>query len=362
MTKSMDHVVDSARPDRLAAAAADGPDEMGREIAEGPDAVAATLGELEPLRPRLAPMLADARRIVLAGTGASLAVCHAAAAIWRVQLGAAPELLVRQATDAALGDADGQHVGAGDLVVAISQSGTSPETLAAARLARAAGASIVAVTAHPHSALAATAELVVPISSGEEHGASTKSELATLAALLAIAGLLPADTGGVEALHARLRSVVGGWERVVASGRQLAYARRTWLVGFGTALGIAEAGMLLWHEKVIRPAVAATPSEFRHGQVEAAARGDAVILIDADATDERRAAYLDRLRSELTALEVSMVEVDPERQPGISAAPALEALLRVQQLARATALAGGEYRDGFVVLRRTVTAADDLFA
>jgi hypothetical protein len=67
-----------------------------------------------------------------------------------------------------------------------------------------------------------------------------------------------------------------------------------------------------------------------------------------------------RLRAELSELDVAVVELRPD--PGELEHRALAALLRIQQLARATALAAGSYRDGFSILRRVVTPADDLLA
>ena len=133
-------------------------------------------------------------------------------------------------------------------------------------------------------------------------------------------------------------------------------------------------------EKVVRAAVATTPSEFRHGLIEASGARDAVVLLDVDAPDDRRSGYLERLRGELAALDVAVVELAPDTMPGTTwlagSAPhrrerietksgepaprALETLLRIQQVARAAALAAGTYRDGFEILRRVVTPADDL--
>ena len=94
--------------------------------------------------------------------------------------------------------------------------------------------------------------------------------------------------------------------------------------------------------------------------------GCAVVLIEVDRPDGPRDAYLARLRSELAALGTLLVELGRMPGPGlpsVSDVPgeaAVEALLRVQQLARATALAAGTYRDGFAVLRHVVLAADEL--
>jgi glucosamine--fructose-6-phosphate aminotransferase (isomerizing) len=363
-----------------------GTDALGLELAEGPAAVAGTLANVALLRPALDAAIASAGRVVLVGTGASLAVVRTVAPLWRHAAAItrptatvrALDVVVRESAAAVLGDVDGQPFRRDDLVVAVSQSGTSPETLAAARQARAAGSAVLAVSAHPDSPLGAAASLRLPIDSGEERDASTKSALATLAGLLGTGRILADDGRGAEAVEC-LEAAVASGEAVAAAGRLLADADRVWFLGFGAALGLAEAGALLWHEKVIRSAVATTPGEFRHGLIEASRAGDAVVLLEVDAPDGRREAYLGRLREELAALDVAVIELAPapgsvggpasapdrwqriETMGGEPAGRALETLLRLQQMARAAALAAGTYRDGFVILRRVVKAADDLF-
>jgi glucosamine--fructose-6-phosphate aminotransferase (isomerizing) len=338
---------------------ADAPDEMARELSEGPDAVESTLAEVGRRLSELGPLIASAGRVVLVGTGASLAVARTTAPLWRARQ--SQELLVRQSSEIALGDLDGDRFRASDLVVAISQSGTSPETLAAAHRAAACGCRVLAITAHREAPLSTAASDTLVVQSGEEQGASTKSALATLAALLGLAGLLPADAVAAAALAGRLRTIAGSGVDAEASAGLLAHARRVWFIGFGAALGIAEAGALLWHEKVVRQAMATTPSELRHGPIEAVGAEDAIILIELDGADPRREAYLALLRRELAQLGAGLVELTPAAEDGDAAARTLAALLRVQQLAHATALAAGSYRDGFAVLRHIVIAADELF-
>jgi fructoselysine-6-P-deglycase FrlB-like protein len=310
-------------------------------------------------------MLNGARRIVLLGTGASLAVSQAAAPMWRARLPEGRTIVVRQSTEAALRGADGTSFRDGDVVIAVSQSGGSPETLAAARAAVEAAVPVVAMTAQRESPLAGAADVVVVLGSGEEHGAATKSALSTLAALLALAGTVASEPPDAERLTEALGSTVVAWDAVARDARALASADRIWILGFGAAAGLAQAGELLWHEKVRRPAIAATPSEFRHGLIEAATEGSAVVLIDVDAADPRRTAYLDRVRAELAALRVPLIEVMPVSWVVPEPAPAeaaIHALLRIQALARASALASGTYREEFAVLRRIVTPATDLLA
>lgn len=350
-------------------------DQMAREIAEGPDAVVATLVGCQPIHRPFTDALASQRRVVVVATGASLAMSHAAAPLWRRHLPAGVELVVRQSTEAAFGGLDGWTFEASDLVIAVSQSGASPETLAAARDARAAGSTVAVVTAHPDSPLAEVASLPVALACGEERDASTKSALATLAALFSLAGALPRGNEDLRRLGERLREVARDEAGIAPAAHLLARARRTWFLGFGTGLGLAEAAQLLWHEKVIRSAAAATPSEFRHGLVEAFGGDGVAVLIDVDAPDPRRAAYLDRAREEVMALGGIVVDVTSTPQPEVAdqrptvipiesrdpGAAALEAMLRIQQLAHATAVIAGSYRDGFAVLRHTVLPATDLF-
>ena len=342
----------------LAEARPEGPDRMGVEIAAGPDAAIATIQEVKALEPELRPMLAGAARIVLVGTGASLAVARIAAPIWRRSHGWRVPVVVRQATEIALGDLDGLAVEPGDVTLAISQSGASPETLAAARLARAGGAPVLALTAHPAAPLASSATLTIPLASGAEEGAATKSALASLAALLAMARAV----GGHEATtHLRLRLPAGSaWDEAVAAAPRLATARHTWMLGFGAADGLAAAAALLWHEKVIRPATVATPSEFRHGLIETVDATDVVVVITGvnESRTEAEDRYLERLRGELRELDVDAIELEAST-PGPALA-ALELLFRLQHVARATALAAATYREEFAILRRVVKPANDL--
>jgi fructoselysine-6-P-deglycase FrlB-like protein len=364
----------------LAALAADGPDEMGRDLAGAPEVVEATLAEVRLLRSRLQPLFDSRADAVLIGTGMSLAVAQTAAPWWllaRRRAGHEPSLLIRESAAVALGSADGRIWQSGSLVVAVSKSGTSPETLAAARDAASAGCIVIAVTADQTSPLASVAALVVPTPIGDEGGASTRSATAALTALFMIPGGDAMGSAAQAALVGRLRATVGSWDLVAPVGLRLATAPQTWILGLGTGVGLAQAAGILWHEKVRREAVSLSVSEFRHGPVEAVRAGDAVVVVDADRNLPVRAAYLELLRSELEQLGAFVVWLSASPPPGVtgirllndqpaaasgepSPAMALEALVRLEQLARTTAHAAGTYIDGFAVLREIVKPAAGL--
>jgi len=82
---------------------------------------------------------------------------------------------------------------AGSTVIALSQSGRTPDVLEYVTRARRAGAFTVAVTNDERSALAEAADAVIPLAAGAEHAvAATKTYLNTLAALAQFA----AELGG----------------------------------------------------------------------------------------------------------------------------------------------------------------------
>src|SRR5438034_7859756 len=76
------------------------------------------------------------------------------------------------------------------LCLAISQSGRSPDLLAAARAARDSGAIVVALVNDPDSPLAAIASLVLPQCAGpEQSAAATKSFITSLSAIAQLVAL-----------------------------------------------------------------------------------------------------------------------------------------------------------------------------
>jgi fructoselysine-6-P-deglycase FrlB-like protein len=332
---------------------------MGRELAAGPDVVDRTLSGLEHADSGVMALLARAPRVVLLGTGASLAVCRAALPMLQIaDRTAGRPLIALEASAVALGPGAVPWV-SGDCVVAVSKSGTSLEVLGAARRAVADGACLIAVTGDRGSPLARVADEVVKIHLSEEHGAATQSALGAMAALLAMWQLVGRDARSRHDVADLLRSTVCEWEVARTLGVELARLHGIWILGFGSALGLAEAGALLWHEKVGRPAVSATPSAFRHGQIEAARTDDGVLSVEIEPGSPGQARYARLLAAECSAVGVHQFWLSNEPPPAgrwlslqADHAPVrlLEALLRIQQLARATAHAAGSYRDGFAIL------------
>src|SRR3546814_12015640 len=88
----------------------------------------------------------------------------------------------------------------GGLMIVISQSGETADTLAALRHARAEGQKIAAVVNVPTSTMAREADLLLPTNAGPEIGvASTKAFTCQLAVLAAFAANLARAQGRLDA-------------------------------------------------------------------------------------------------------------------------------------------------------------------
>src|SRR5256886_16252352 len=88
------------------------------------------------------------------------------------------------------------------LFIVISQSGRSPDLVAATRSARAAGARTIAIVNATSSPVADEAEFVVPIEAGREHSvAATKTVIGSMAASAVLVAELAEDRALRSALH-----------------------------------------------------------------------------------------------------------------------------------------------------------------
>ena len=130
-------------------------------------------------------------------------------------------------------------------------------------------------------------------------------------------------------------------ESCVAAGSAAGAARRIWTVGFGPSHGVAEALALLLHEKARLPAVAASPSGFRHGLVEASSAADSLVVIECRDEDPPLTAYFDRLAIEGQRVGLKIAWLAQRDRAGLNirlrgssqAERALEAVVPAQQMA-----------------------------
>jgi glucosamine--fructose-6-phosphate aminotransferase (isomerizing) len=155
----------------------------------------------------------------------------------------------------------------GALCLVISQSGRSPDILAAAEAARAGGAMVVAMVNDAASPLAELADVTAPLQAGPELSvAATKSYIAALSAILQMA----ASWSGSAELLSALASLPDLLERAWALDwtpalAPLTTARSLYVLGRGVGFGVAEEAALKLKETCGLHAEAFSAAEVRHG-------------------------------------------------------------------------------------------------
>ncbi len=229
----------------------------------------------------------------------------------------------------------------GYLVVALSQSGVTPEIISTCRAIRAGGAVVLGITNEPRSPLADAVDLVLSTDAGPERAVpATKTVTAQLAVLATVTSALraaPVPDGTLDGLAGAVTAVLADpgpvrqladrWrdlDRLVVAGRGLAYA-----AALETALKVKETTGIL--------AEGISTADLLHGPIAAVYAGAPVLLVDgggpADTDLAELRALLDSRQARSASLPVP---------PGLpEAVHVIAAITRGQQLAYELARARG---------------------
>jgi glucosamine--fructose-6-phosphate aminotransferase (isomerizing) len=153
------------------------------------------------------------------------------------------------------------------LFIVISQSGRSPDLVAATRAAREGGAVTLAIVNEASSPVAEAAELVLPMQAGPERAvAATKSVVNSMAAGAALVARWAEDDdllAAVERLPARLQAALSlDWSDWTAD---LAGQPTPFVTGRGHGFGTIREIALKMSETLRLPALAYSAAELRHG-------------------------------------------------------------------------------------------------
>jgi glutamine---fructose-6-phosphate transaminase (isomerizing) len=252
------------------------------ETREAPARVAELLREDVGTYRALADRLAE-RAPAFAATVARGSSDHAAtyaASLFGVACGLAtasipPSLVTRYGIALDLGRA---------LVLAISQSGESPDIVATLRTATAAGGCSIAVVNAPGSPLAAAAAHVLPQHAGPERSiAATKSFICSLVCVARLVAAWRGDAAlcaALERLPARLEAALAcDWSAAVPL---LVSANSLYVVGRGLGFGIVHEWALKLKETCGLHAEALSAAEVHHGPRAVIDRGFPILALALD--------------------------------------------------------------------------------
>lgn len=166
------------------------------------------------------------------------------------------------------------------IVLAISQSGRSPDLLAAVAAAKAAGARTIALVNAETSPLANLADECIPLHAGTESSvAATKSYLASAAAILHLVAEWKNDPTLISALQELPALLERAWQLDWTKGAEkLCSARDLYVIGRGLGFGLAQEAALKLKETCGLHAEAFSAAEVRHGPMALVKAGFPVLM------------------------------------------------------------------------------------
>jgi glucosamine--fructose-6-phosphate aminotransferase (isomerizing) len=191
------------------------------------------------------------------------------------------------------------------LFIVISQSGRSPDLVAATQSARASGARTIAIVNAVPSPVADAAEFVVPIEAGPEHSvAATKTVVGSMAAGAELIAELADDMAlrsALDRLPKRLRRALTlDWSEI---SDDLASASAVFVTSRGLGLSSAREIALKLGEILRLPALSFSAAELQHGPRAALSSKTPVIILR---LMDETAATVDAVASELRERKIAL--------------------------------------------------------
>jgi glucosamine--fructose-6-phosphate aminotransferase (isomerizing) len=226
----------------------------------------------------------------------------------------------------------------GALCLAVSQSGKSPDLLAAVTAAKAAGAYAVAFVNVEDSPLAALADVVFPLHAGPELSvAATKSYIAALAAITQLIAAWTQDEALTTALDGLPLQLEAAWNLDWSSAvERLRDAVNLYVLGRGVGFGVALEAALKFKETCGLHAEAFSAAEVLHGPMALVKDGfPALVFAQNDESRDSVVEMADGLRQR--GATVLMAAPGDDATGGLPAPlshPVLEPILMIQSFYR----------------------------
>jgi glucosamine--fructose-6-phosphate aminotransferase (isomerizing) len=224
------------------------------------------------------------------------------------------------------------------LYVAVSQSGKSPDLLAAVRAAKAAGAFTIALVNDVTSPLAELVDEVLPLHAGPELSvAATKSYIAALAAIVQLVAAWTGDEDLKTGLAALPEGLAQAWALDwTPAVERLKTASNLYVLGRGVGFGVAQEAALKFKETCGLHAEAFSAAEVLHGPMALVKTGFPVLVFAQN--DESRGSVDDMAQSlvarDADVLLVGAGEVGAGVLPALAAHPVIEPILMIQSFYR----------------------------
>ena len=225
----------------------------------------------------------------------------------------------------------------GTLFLVISQSGASPDLVAATEAAKRAGAFVLAIVNDTASPCARTAHEVLPLHAGPERSvAATKTFIASLSAIVGLVAHWADDRALIAALEQTPEQLKRAWGCDWAAALPLARAPNLYVVARGLGLGVAGEAALKLKETCGIHAEAFSAAELRHGPLALVKPGFHALAF---AQSDEAGAGVAQSAADMAARGANVFIAGSEAKgattlPTLPAHPAIEPMLFIQSFYR----------------------------
>jgi glucosamine--fructose-6-phosphate aminotransferase (isomerizing) len=202
------------------------------------------------------------------------------------------------------------------VVLAISQSGRSPDLITAAKQAKAQGARVIAMVNAEGSPLASFADVEIPLSAGPERSvAASKSFVSSLAAILELLGAWTGERALQLPMRQLSHQMQQAWDLDWSAALPiLKEATDMYVIGRGPGFAIAQEAALKLKETCAIHAEAFSGAELRHGPMALVRNGFPVLMFGQD--DESRASMVE-LAADLADRGATVISAGLPGAPGV---------------------------------------------
>lgn len=224
----------------------------------------------------------------------------------------------------------------GALVLAISQSGKSPDLLKTVEAAKAAGAFVVSLVNVEGSPLENAAHAHIPLHAGQETSvAATKSYIASLSALLHLTACWAEDDDLLAALDGLPDLLAQAWPLDWSEAvERFKGAHDLYVIGRGIGFGVAQEAALKLKETCGLHAEAFSAAEVRHGPMAIVGRDFPVLML---AQDDEAQESITTLAEDFAARRANVLLAGAHQSgvptlPTLAAHPMLQPVLLAQSV------------------------------
>ena len=261
---------------------------MLKEIHEQPYALASTLSAANESVSDVARVLAKSERVLLLGAGTSYHATLITALLFRKYANLWAEALISSESRWWL-----NALSQGDVVIGVSQSGETIDTLRGIREAKERGALTIAVTNVVESAIAREADMAIYIRAGPEIGVAATKTFTSQVALLSYLAIKTGELRGVlkPSVAANIYNALRETPEIVARtlkeserlasllADKMSFKNNAYYLGRGLGLPVAMEGALKMKEIAYVHAEAYPAGESKHGPIALVEEGFPVVFV-----------------------------------------------------------------------------------